>query len=563
MTINELHILDKGKHGISAYQGFYFQQLNTLKKWLDNYIYNRDNKIYCETNKDITEIINGNLKNIRFEEIKFYALEKTFTLNTLILKETIFDFFILFLKTKNINTKFIFHTNSKIGKTGKLLHKWAGNKELTKKTKNELIKKLYTIISKIKVQKTLHVYFDDKELTKENISNFIERVKWNFENKEKKASINQLISEIENQINKIKYQEINTNLYIGRLHWEVSKKSQNKKIENRLLDNNLLKNILNEEYNTKFEEKIDITFLNEINKNIEDIKQTQEEGIKENEIFHQKTHELLNETNNKIESLEDTASEIQYNDYIKYGKDLIKEKKFNKAIKIFENVLSSENLSKSAGRKAKSGIKKAKKEKNKNLKKIRINTILILFFLTILFFGILSFINYKNSIKIADNSMQAIDNLILNGTNFYDSKIIHLADTSIYYYLKADETLCGLLINEFNYLIEDNYITELEKAINFKEDECKKLIQSMINRQEEKNEIYQYLTGNFNEGLRLFKFIPNGKFGYLDKNNKVAILPKFDYIPTTDKEIHFTNGKAKVCIEKDTFYININGNRIN
>ena len=56
--------------------------------------------------------------------------------------------------------------------------------------------------------------------------------------------------------------------------------------------------------------------------------------------------------------------------------------------------------------------------------------------------------------------------------------------------------------------------------------------------------------------------MPNGKFGYLDENDNVIILPKFDYIPTTDNAIHFQDGKAKVRIEQDTFYIDLNGNRI-
>ena len=574
MTINELHILDKSKRGISAYQGFYFQHLNTLKKWLDNYINKRENKIYCETNKDLTEILNNNLKFINFEEIKFYAIENTFTLNKLILKETIFDFFLLFLKTKNINTKFIFYTNSKIGKTAKLLQKWANNKKLSKETKNELIKKVYTILSEIKVPKTFHIYFDDKELTKENISRFIERVKWNFENTDKETAINQLISEIKKQIEEIKHSEINSNLYLGRLHWEVSKKSQNENIENRLLDNSLLNSILKEEYNTKFENKIDNDFLNEINKNIAEIKEIQNKGINANANLHNITHNSLYRIGSRIEEIEELAQNQQepelepknYSNKIKYANKLKKEKKFDDAIIEFDSILSKDDISDNAYRSANNGrtraINQKKKDKKKRTRKKIVN-IFFLFILTILILGFFSFKKYKKNIKIANNAMQEVTNISSKGFFWaYDSEIIFLADSAIYYYKNADRTIFGFINNKFNQIILNNNTTELEIAISLKNDECRRAIQIAINQQNNKNEIYQYLTDNLSEGLRLFKFVPTEKFGYLDKNDSIIILPKFDYIPTTDETIHFNNGQAKVRIDKDTFYIDINGNRI-
>ena len=553
MIINELHILDKSKHGISAYQGFYFQHLNTLKKWLDNYINNKDNKIYCETNKDITEITNSNLK---FEEIKFYALENTFTLNTQVLKETIFDFFLLFLKTKRINTRFIFYTNSKIGKTAKLLQSWANN-NLLQKDKNELINKVYKILYDIKVQKTLHVYFDDNELTKENINNFIGRLKWNFENKDKKTSINQLLKEINNKINQIKHNEIDSNLYLGRLHWEVSKKSQNEEIKNRLLDNVLLNNILNEEYNFKFEDKIDIDFLNAINKGISDIRQTQEKAIIENKKQHQTTHKELLYVKQTIENIKKTETKKTFKNYkyeLEKAKKLKKRNRFKTAINIYEKILFSDNANESDKRKSKLGITLSKKKQRKKQKRDTIIFIISIFVIIIIF----SSLNLSRNTKTANKVIQEIDSLHKTGTQIYDSKIILKTDTAIFHYKKAKNTFVGFLLFK---TVPDSITTNLEYAINLKK-RIKNGIQEMINKQNFKDEIFQYLTIKISNGLRLFKFVPNGKFGYLNKNDSVVILPKFDYIRTTDKEIHFHNGKAKVCIKKDTFYINKKGNRL-
>lgn len=67
---------------------------------------------------------------------------------------------------------------------------------------------------------------------------------------------------------------------------------------------------------------------------------------------------------------------------------------------------------------------------------------------------------------------------------------------------------------------------------------------------------------DFSEGLKLIKYNINKKFGYIDRTNSIVIMPKYEYLPTTDKEIFFHKTQfhklpiAKVKLNNHCFYIN-------
>ena len=69
--------------------------------------------------------------------------------------------------------------------------------------------------------------------------------------------------------------------------------------------------------------------------------------------------------------------------------------------------------------------------------------------------------------------------------------------------------------------------------------------------------IYDFMNGCF-EGRVCVKL--NGKYGFLDRDGKIVIPIIYDW--PNDSPFLFKDGKAKVSLDGEIFFIDINGNRI-
>lgn len=257
---------------VATNKGFYYQYLTILKKWIINFIENNNIDTFTEVDQDIKEV--GD--NLLFTQVKCYTA--TFSLNSEPIKNTIFDFFLLFLKNKNLieNSKFCFTTNTSIAVREKLLEKWIKDEKLkdeklliscTSKIREILLKEI-----KSKKNKKLNQKISDekRELIKSASENFIrvvdsecesftKSIEWKFEN----LSPDEAITEIKNEIDILLQNQLFSNrpisLLFGVLISEIYKRSQCKIENERCLTKQIILDILThsdvelEKYlNTKF-----------------------------------------------------------------------------------------------------------------------------------------------------------------------------------------------------------------------------------------------------------------------------------------------------------------------
>ena len=121
-----LKIFDINTDAVATNRGFYFQYLTVLKKWVQNFINEKDIETYTEVDNDIKEV--G--EDLIFTQVKCYASNFSFCSSEI--KDSIFNFFLLFLKYNNLNEniKFCFSTNTRIAPREKLLARWFDDLQL-------------------------------------------------------------------------------------------------------------------------------------------------------------------------------------------------------------------------------------------------------------------------------------------------------------------------------------------------------------------------------------------------------------------------------------------------
>lgn len=242
---------------IAINRGFYYQYLSTLKKWVDNFVNNRDIDTLTEVEDDIKEV--G--EELIFTQVKSYA--SSFSLNSSEIKKSLFNFFLLYLKynSSSYNISFCFATNSSISNKEKLLSRWINDMNFnddsllaicSKKVKEILIKEV-----KLRKNKKL-----DKNITqeeRENIkvisqdiialinnesSTFTKHIVWEFGNSSPEDSIKKIKEEIYTILQDPKFENKPVNLLFSALLSKIYKSSQNRKQEERSLNNNTILDLL-------------------------------------------------------------------------------------------------------------------------------------------------------------------------------------------------------------------------------------------------------------------------------------------------------------------------------
>jgi hypothetical protein len=238
-------------------RGFYYQYLCVLKKWIVNFVNNKNVETLTEVEDDIKEV--G--EQLIFTQVKSYA--SSFSLNSPEIKKSIFNFFILYLKYSSLkeDISFCFTTNSSISQKEKLLSKWINDANLnddslldlcSKKVKDILIKevklrknkKLQKNITEAQIEKIKAVSLDTITLISNEARTFTKRIIWEFGDASPEDSIKKIKEEIYAILQDSKFENKPVNVLLSTLLSEIYRSSKNKNPEDRSLNNNTILGLL-------------------------------------------------------------------------------------------------------------------------------------------------------------------------------------------------------------------------------------------------------------------------------------------------------------------------------
>tara|TARA_R110002074_G_scaffold27499_3_gene79733 strand:- start:19989 stop:22844 length:2856 start_codon:yes stop_codon:yes gene_type:complete len=252
-----IEIFEVQTDAIATNRGFYYQYLCVLKKWIDNFINEKDIETLTEVEDDIKEV--G--QELIFTQVKSYA--SSFSLNSVEIKKSLFNFYILFLKYNSINEKisFCFSTNTSISTKEKLLSKWVNDIGLkdnallsicSKKVQEILIKEIKSRKNKKLEKNIIEQEREEIKAVSQNaitlinteVSKFIKNIIWEFDNKSPEDSIIVIKEEIFTILKHSKFQNKPVSLLFSVFLSEIYKSSQNKKQEDRSLNKNIIYSLL-------------------------------------------------------------------------------------------------------------------------------------------------------------------------------------------------------------------------------------------------------------------------------------------------------------------------------
>ena len=260
MEINKLFIFSKDTDAYSAQRGYNYQTLKTLETWVDNYLDNIDDDIYCEFEEDIFQK-NNFFKKAKFRQIKLYS--SNFSFKSIEVQKCLFHFFILHVKSdyNDFNKEFIFETNTNIaneynGNDGEILKNWYENQNNISPEQLKLYSnKTRDIVSNF-INSSLTGFrktFSDEIITEtkkifENLDdnfwlNFTKLIKWKFIGVRPDIEYSNIKERIESQILKLPFSEvINDRLqkFYGVLLEKIFTISVNQDADERKLTKSLL-----------------------------------------------------------------------------------------------------------------------------------------------------------------------------------------------------------------------------------------------------------------------------------------------------------------------------------
>lgn len=288
MSAGDMHVFKKPTDAPFTNRGFMYQCELTLHTWLRNYLEGQERSVCCETEDDIKEIDEA-LKSLSFLQIKSYG--SAFSLADEEIKSSLFNFFVLYETYRDdSNLNFIFVTNSHVIGGDSLLRTWVQDQsELSDATTHQVVKKIteilleefniqiqrkvQSLLSKIetrrsRVEKCLQIEKNTREieqfeseiqtlinnsstyvsesLVRENITLFVQRVKWVFENQSPEVALQKVSSDNRSLVQRIEEVESASELIHCRLLTEVYRKCAALRVEDRVLSNALLHSILEE-----------------------------------------------------------------------------------------------------------------------------------------------------------------------------------------------------------------------------------------------------------------------------------------------------------------------------
>jgi len=256
----EFHIFKQNTDAIATNRGFYYQYLKTVKLWIDNFIDNEDNEIYCEREDDVFEY-NPLAKTYKFHQIKCYSTASG--LNSPEVKSSLLNFYMLYLKY-DYQGLFYFESNTTIQpRAGKTLTKWIEQQKQKNFSVTDYLDEIRGIF-RTYIKEKLDTYLKGKNeekqdkakqkadeffqgLNEPSFEKFLESIRWIFseepDTNKAIANLSENILEIISE--KLHYDNrVNKELLLGYLVNMVLEKSIEADEEKRLLTNALLKEAL-------------------------------------------------------------------------------------------------------------------------------------------------------------------------------------------------------------------------------------------------------------------------------------------------------------------------------
>ncbi|MBW4888904.1 hypothetical protein KXQ82_04230 [Mucilaginibacter sp. HMF5004] len=261
MTIPQtaIRLLENNRDAAAVNRGFYYQYLNVLKKWVDNFISDNTSNISTEVGDDIKEV-NG---RIVFTQVKCYS--STFNLKSKEVHKALLNFFSLYLAEHcdQPELQFVFLTNTAIAHNEHLLKNWIAawpleDKNLTKQCTAKIIEILRGEVNKLKAQrlaakKITQLQKEEiksgadgvrKLLTYEFIGEFVKCIRWDFGNKSPEQSIAKLTKNISGLLDHAKFRGRPVSILMNVLLSEIYRCSQMADPGNRVVNSGLLDRIL-------------------------------------------------------------------------------------------------------------------------------------------------------------------------------------------------------------------------------------------------------------------------------------------------------------------------------
>ncbi len=219
------HLFKQGTDAIPTNQGFCFQYLVTLERWLYNYTNGIEEDIYCEFKDDIFQ--EDKVANTRkFTQVKCYSAD--FKLQDKAVIESLIHFYDLYLTHKaDAAVSFVFEANCNVNRTGiskgaKLLVEWFDTQAnldeillinlstfLENKMSSFINKRLEVFEEKNKTNSKALTDAEAKidaiqaNIESNDFKKFIKSIEWKFDNLDKKEAINKRTQNCYDLISKV------------------------------------------------------------------------------------------------------------------------------------------------------------------------------------------------------------------------------------------------------------------------------------------------------------------------------------------------------------------------
>lgn len=264
MSLEKLTIFSKDTDATEALRGYEYQKLRAAENWLENYLAQNNEVIYCDYEEDVFQ---RNLDSwvSKFTQLKLYS-SKNFSFTSIEVTKAISHFFMLFVKGeyKFDTVQFNFETNAAVARNygdndADLLQKWKDNqdnmdaalvKQCAEKVKSIIIDYAtkaangtndQQLIEKIK-EAQLQLY----TLPDEVWDNFVKTIRWSFSDIPAEQAIENVIEKINDQITQTGFPSANAQKesVFARLYYSVSEKSIQENPDHRKLDSGLLDSLL-------------------------------------------------------------------------------------------------------------------------------------------------------------------------------------------------------------------------------------------------------------------------------------------------------------------------------
>ena len=262
MNVNKLFLFSKNTDAFSSQRGYNYQTLKTLETWVENYLENEKDDIYCEFEEDIFQKNNYD-KVLKFRQIKLYSSNFSFSSDEI--KKCISNFFMLSIKSdyNDFTKEFIFETNTKVAtqytdNDAELLKEWVDNQH------NLTEEKLGRFSEKVKEIVTEYVY-KQKNSIKENEAvseafgifqkledsfwkDFTKQIRWKFIGESPDMEFSNVKKNIENLISQLSFDSIDNEsvqVFGVLLEHVFTRTSQVDKENRKLTNEDLEKLILN------------------------------------------------------------------------------------------------------------------------------------------------------------------------------------------------------------------------------------------------------------------------------------------------------------------------------